>query len=252
MKIIKRIINIVKHTPRVIQAAYLSRKVLVPFDEHWFKGKRVAVVGGADSALKEKSGSYIDGFDVVVRINKGVEVVEAQKEYIGTKTDVLFHCFYVREHDKGSSPITLDLWQEKQVGKIIFSHNYRCSSYSLQNFMYFLRFTKGLIRFAQVPWRFFYDNFRVTKPYGPTTGFIAINTIFSCQPKELFITGVTFFKSPHNQAYRGGGTESYQKMFQEHTSHDPEAEYQHVKSLYEKHPDIIKPDKMLEQIFRNN
>ncbi len=252
MKIIKRIINIIKHGPRVIQAAFLSRKVLIPFDEHWFKGKRVAIIGGADSALKEKSGSYIDGFDVVVRINKGVEVVEAQKEYIGTKTDVLFHCFYVRENDSGSSPVTLDLWKKHQVGKLIFSHNYRCSAYSLLNFLYFIKLTKGLYRFAQVPGKLFFANVRATKPYAPTTGFIAINTVFSCRPKELYITGVTFFKSPHNQAYRKGTPENYQKMFEVQQSHDPEIEYQHVKSLYEKHPDIIKPDKVLEQIFLTN
>lgn len=252
MKKIKRFINIIKHGPRIIKAALLSRKVLVPFNEDWFKGKRVAIIGGADSVLKEKSGNYIDGFDVVVRINKGVEVIEAQQEYIGAKTDVLFHCFYVRENDRGSSPITVDLWKKHNVGKLIFSHNYRCSSYSLLNFLYFIKLTKGSFPFSQVPGKSFYANARATKPYAPTTGFIAINTIFSCRPKELYITGVTFFKSPHNQAYRKGEPENYQKMFEQQQSHDPEREYQHVKELYEKHPDIIKPDKVLEQIFLNN
>lgn len=234
-----------------MQARHLSKNVLMPFREEWFRGKRVAIIGGADSVLKEKSGAYIDDFDVVVRINKGVDVVAAQHEYIGSKTDVLFHCFYVRENDRGSSPITIDLWKEKQVGKLIFSHNYRCSSYSLQNFIYFLKHTKGSFRFAQVPKRLFYKNMRITKPYGPTTGLIAINTVFNCQPTELYIKGITFFKTPHDPSYREGAPEQYQKMFAEHKSHDPEAEYQHVKSLYQKYPDIIKPDKALEEIFRS-
>ncbi len=252
MKKIKRIFNSLKHGPGVIQAAMLSRNVLVPFDENWFKNKRVAIIGGADSALKEKSGEYIDDFDVVVRINKGVEVVEQQKEFIGSKTDVLFHCFYVRENDKGSSPITLDLWKKNKVGRIIYSHNYLCSAYSLENFMYFLKLTEGKEPFSQVPRDLYYQNLNITRPYGPTTGLIAINTVFNCNPKEIYIKGITFFKTPHNQAYRGGSVANYQEMFQKHSSHNPELEYQHVKGLYLKHPEIIKPDSTLATIFQTN
>ena len=248
----KRIINAIKFLPGVLRAAFLSRKVLIPFDENWFKGKRVAVVGGADSVLKQQAGSYIDEFDVVVRINKGVEAIVTQREYVGTRTDVLFHCFYVRENDPGSSPITIDLWKKHDVRQLIFSHNYTRSRYSLSNFLYFLRLTKGRVRFAQVPPKLYGANWNVTRPYGPTTGFIAINTIFNCQPKELYITGITFFKSPHNTANRAGTPDSYHKMFSAHKSHNPEAEYQHVKSLYLKHPDIIRPDKVLEQIMKTN
>ena len=46
-------------------ARYYSRKVLIDFDENWFKGKKVAIIGGADSVLKEPLGDYIDSFDVL-------------------------------------------------------------------------------------------------------------------------------------------------------------------------------------------
>ena len=244
--------NKLRYEFRKLLAAYHAKKVLIPFDERWFRNKRVAIIGGADSALQEKLGEYIDNFDVVVRINKGVEVVEGQQEYIGTKTDILFHCFYVRDNDIGSSPITVDLWKKKEVGQVIYSHNYRCSAYSLKNFMYCLKATQGQLSFAQVPETLFDANLDVTRPYGPTTGLIVINTVFNCHPKELYITGITFFKTPHNQDYRKGEIESYHQVFDKYKSHDPEREYQHVKKLYLEAPHIIKPDKTLQAIFETN
>lgn len=87
-----------------------KRRAVVPFDESWFKGKRVAIIGGADSAYKEKLGEYIDSFDVVVRINNGVRVIEKYKDYIGHRTNFLFHSLYDNPDDaKNSRPNELDL-----------------------------------------------------------------------------------------------------------------------------------------------
>ncbi|MGV0923052.1 glycosyltransferase family 29 protein [Empedobacter tilapiae] len=230
-----------------------TRKALIPFDENWFKGKRVAIVGGADSVFNEKFGEYIDSFDVVVRINKGVEVIEQQKEYVGTKTDVLFHAFYERVNDKGSSPITPLLWKKNSVRTIIFSHNFDCSDYSKRNFTDILFKTKGSLKFSQVK-KYLYDkNMKGIAPYSPTTGFIAINTIFNCLPKEIYITGITFFKTPHQKDYRNTPYKSWEKLFKNGSSkHNPEAEYEYVKKLYLKNKYLIKPDKILKDIFDTN
>lgn len=254
-KVLRKLSNIKKRIEKRYKD-YLFKKytkrALIPFDENWFRGKRVAVIGGADSAFKEKLGSYIDGFDVVVRINKGVEVVDKHSEYIGKKTDVLFHAFY-DQNDLGSSPVTLGLWRDKNVGILLFSLNYKHSNYNLKNFEKFIFKTKGKYELSQVADNFYFKNSKALAPYAPTTGFIAVNTIFNAQPKELYITGITFFKTPHSQDYRKSDIDYWNKMFKEGGSkHNPEAEYQHIKSLYLAQPDIIKPDKTLGDIFKTN
>ena len=49
--------------------------------------KKVIIIGNGASALKNKNGSIIDTFDVVVRM--GTCVIDGYEEYVGTKTDIL-------------------------------------------------------------------------------------------------------------------------------------------------------------------
>ncbi|GIM55029.1 glycosyltransferase family 29 protein [Capnocytophaga cynodegmi] len=246
MKIIKRVIGRLKFEINSILIPILYGKILYSFDEKWFRGKRVAIVGGADSVLNEKLGDYIDGFDIVVRINKGVEVIETQHQYVGKRTDVLFHSLYVRENDKGSSPFTTDLWKKNNVGKIIFAHNYKVNSYAMFNLLDFIKSTKKKIRLSQVQKNVYVSCIKALTQ-GPTTGFMAINSVFYCQPRELYITGITFFKTPHNSCYR-----DIQNSYIETVQHNIEEEYNYVKQLYNKNKSVIIPDKMLRQIFETN
>src|SRR5699024_6374491 len=124
-------------------------------DRNWFKNKRVAIIGGADSVLKEKLGEYIDGFDVVVRINKGVEIIDKQKEYIGTRTDILFHSFMDNPKEPGSSPITGDLWKKFGVGKIVYSTNYKQESRGIYDIILFAKKTNSSLKFTDIPVDFY-------------------------------------------------------------------------------------------------
>lgn len=235
---------------KLLKVSLYSYKVLEPFDETWFKGKRVAIVGGGDSVLHEKLGKYIDDFDVVVRVNKGVEIIDQQYEFVGRRTDVLFHSFYMRNNDITTSPIAIDLWKKNNVIKLIFAHNYFCSDYSMQNLLYFLSISKKQYLFSQVPKQMFYENHKAVYPAnGPTTGFVAINTVFNCQPKELYITGFTFSKTPNNKLYRDITREQLDKMWAINKAHDVELEYTYVKNIYYNNKDIVKVDTILSHIF---
>lgn len=249
MNIVARVINKVKiDVLRLIMPKIYEREVLIPFEEYWFKDKRVAIVGGSDSVLKEKLGSYIDDFDVVIRINKGVGVIDLQSEYTGSRTDFLFHTFF-DDGTKGGSPITLDLWNRHKVGRLIFMSNFFCSSFGFTTIHNFVKMTARQVRFSQVPEPYFIENKKIVHPYTPTTGFVAINTVFQCRPKELYLTGLTFFKTPHNDAYRDGNLKFYTSLFDLTSVHNPDLEYNHVKQLYTNFQDIIRPDATLKQIF---
>jgi hypothetical protein len=138
------IINILFKLKKIFylqKVKFLSKNVLYDFNSNWFKNKRVAIVGGADSVLKEKLGNYIDEFDVVIRINKGVEIISNQSEYVGKKTDFLFHSFYEITPELGGSPITPELWYENKVKRIIFARNFNYCWFSLKNVLTYLNKT---------------------------------------------------------------------------------------------------------------
>lgn len=241
-----------KEKVRRKQAEQYIKKLYYPFDENWFKGKRVAIIGGADSVLKEKNGAKIDKYDVVVRINKGVEIIDTQKKYVGSKTDVLFHSFMDNPGEPGSSPITTDLWKKHKVGKIIYSLNHSEETKGIYDIIRFAKKSVAETKFSEVPSRLHKKNKKSIAPYWPTTGHIAINTIFCCRPKEIFVTGLTFFKTPHNKAYRKTGKQVEDEFAKKPGAHYPDAEYQHFKKLYLANKEVIKVDQTLQKIIKTN
>ena len=250
------VVDKVKYAIRYIQAKYYAKKLLVDFNPEWFRNQRVVVIGGADSVLKEKLGDYIDSFDVVVRVNKGVDVVEKQKEYVGTRTDFLFHSFMDNPKDIGSSPITPKLWEKHKVGRLIYGSNFfntKSNKQGIYDLLLFVSKTAGNLKFSEVSNPLYLKNKEAISPFRATHGFIAINTIFQCNPKEIYITGVTFFKTPHNTAYRKGGLNEFKEIFtNKKDSHNPDVEYQYIKQLYFDNPDVLTPDKTLKAIFNSN
>lgn len=246
-------IKTLKHKIRKIQASLYHKNRCYKFDENWFKGKRVAIIGGADSAIQEENGKLIDDFDCVVRINKGVEIIESQKKFVGGRTDFLFHAFLKNANDIGSSPMTPELWKNHKVKHIVYSFNHRLIKSGIYDLLVFKRETKNNFEFAELSKELHVKNEEALHPFRPTTGFIAINTIFNCQPKELYITGITFFKTPHNKSYRKGDLNEFTSLFtKKHGAHNPDEEYKFVKQLYLDNQSIIKPDRVLRQIFETN
>ncbi|HLS30813.1 MAG TPA: glycosyltransferase family 29 protein [Flavobacteriaceae bacterium] len=248
-----KIITNLKQHIRKKQADYYINKLLYPFDEGWFKNKRVALIGGADSVLQKKQGKYIDDFDVIVRINKGVELIDKQQEYVGTKTDVLFHSFLDNPREKGSSPITVDLWKKHNVRHIVYSRNYKVAKQGIYDIILFGKKSGGKTKFSNLPPELHNNNMEALAPQWPTTGFIALNTIFNCQPSQLYITGITFFRTAHNSLYRPENVEEFKKHFNNGAeSHNPEKEYAYFKNLYLKNKNTIQLDQVLEKIISNN
>jgi hypothetical protein len=248
-----KLIGLVKYNIRKQQASAFHKSHCQIFEEKWFKNKRVAIIGGADSATKKENGSFIDDFDCVVRINKGVQILEAQSNYLGKRTDFLFHAFIDNPNDIGRSPLTPNLWIDNNVGNIVYSFNHKFIKSGIYDLLVFKRNTNSRLKFTELNESLHKKNEDAISPFRPTTGFIAINTVFNCQPKEIYITGITFFKTPHNKQYRDEKLEDINKLFKPQRGfHNPNAEFNYVKKLYINYPQIIKPDSILEAIFNSN
>ena len=57
----------------------------------FLEDKTVAIIGPASSVLFEENGDEIDKYDVLIRINRGSELVDDKKEFVGSRTDVLYN-----------------------------------------------------------------------------------------------------------------------------------------------------------------
>lgn len=160
-----------------------------------FRGKRVAVVGSGPSCLDNESG-FIDGHDVVVRVNN-YKVGERQ----GKRTDV-HYSFYgtsiVKDrNDLAGDGVKLCMckcpdakaleseWHErnnKQVG-IDYRYIYR----NRKRWWFCDTFVPDTARYLA--------KFELLSKHIPTTGFAAALDVLECGPRSLYLTGFDFFSS---------------------------------------------------------
>jgi len=200
---------------------FFSTKIFHPEDV--FKGKRVAVIGAADSAFEKENGDYIDAFDVIVRVNKAPHSWSPEKaKFIGSHTDVLFHSFY-ENTDSGGGPIDFELYEQQGIKYIVNpNHNIKGLRTHLN---YYKRNLNNNLTYILA--RSFSE--KITKNFGkwiPTIGFSALQTVLNSKCKEVYITGFTFFKTPYAADYRNQLTnmEANQEHIKNQGLHNPDLE----------------------------
>ena len=104
-------------------AALLPRYTKILDPAKIFAGKRVAIVGPAQSLFKEANGSYIDQFDYVIRINKApYSLTDERAPHQGTRTDILFHSFY-ENNETGGGPLDFALYHKKKIRYVVNPRN---------------------------------------------------------------------------------------------------------------------------------
>lgn len=216
------------------------------------QGKRIAIVGAANSAYGTGKGTYIDGFDFVIRINKAPLLLKDGKfrSDIGKKANILFHSFFENEKS-GGGPLNLKLYDELGVQYIINPiteyGGYRVT------FNFYKKY---------LPKRTIYhlpkDTFSgIQKGIGnhlPTIGFCALKAAIESDFAELYITGFTFFKTAFGAGYRDEMKEAHQvqKHIQEAGLHNPDLEFSSfISALKENRSKNILMDDALSSIVQS-
>jgi len=167
--------------------------------EKEFEDKRIAIVGAADSTFNERNGSYIDSFDIVIRVNKAPYSLDEDKiPFLGSKTNYLFHSFY-ENNFSGGGPIDWELYNRLGIEKVINPNM------TLKGVVTHLNFYKRHLQ-NKVTYMISRKNYKVItnglEGYIPTIGFSALMLLLNSDCKELYITGFTFFRTPYAEGYR--------------------------------------------------
>lgn len=219
------------------------------FNTDIFAGKRVAVVGPASSAFNTDRGDYIDGFDLVVRMNKSPFIVAGglHAKDIGVKTNVLFHCFHENPVG-GGGPIDFALYKRIGVEYVV---NPRNEWSGVRNtFNYYKKYLEAQKTYL-LPKVLFNEISNSVGAYRPTTGYSALYTLLKSDFKELYVTGFTFFKTAYGQGYRDEMREApqAQQFIRDVGLHNPDLELQGFKKvLSERHVGNIILDRQLADI----
>ncbi|MCM4157113.1 glycosyltransferase family 29 protein [Gramella sp. AN32] len=209
------------NTLKGLRLMLVSTKIFHPEDV--FKGKRVAVIGAADSAFEKENGAYIDSFDFIVRVNKAPHSWRPEKsKFIGSRTDVLFHSFY-ENSDSGGGPIDFELYKEQCI-RFIVNPNYNFKGI-WTHLNYYKRNLNENVTYILA--RSFSQH--INEKFGkwiPTVGFSALHTVLNSNCKEVYITGFTFFKTPYAVDYRNQliNMEANQKHIKTQGLHNPDLE----------------------------
>ena len=170
----------------------------------FLKDKRVIIVGPAESLLERGDGKFIDSFDIVVRVNRGIEPTFLNSQKIGSRTDILYNCML--EKDDNGGKIELNLLKLKNV-KFVSYHSqvsYQGKAeptkpHHLDNAK--LTIMNSFLKTHMIDHNF-YNSISSQVNCRPNTGFIAIFDLLFHEVKELYITGYTFYMDGFMKGYK--------------------------------------------------
>ncbi|MHA7101788.1 glycosyltransferase family 29 protein [Roseivirga pacifica] len=226
-------------------------KVRIFRPEKIFKGKRVAIIGAADSAFDTENGAYIDGFDYVVRVNKSLITWNKENEkYLGTKCDVLIHNFHENMDRGGAGKIDWDVFRNFGLKFLVQPRFDKDGWRSMFN--YFKKYLNYRDPIFILPNKYYRNITRLFHDYHPTKGFCALYCALNSECKEVFITGFTFFKTPYAKGYRDNirDVESNRNHIASQGLHDINMEFNNfLKTLKTARVKTIRVDTQLHRIL---
>jgi hypothetical protein len=221
-----------------------------------FKGKRVAIVGSAPSALKNDA-QYIDRYDEIVRINNfktvGTDLKGRDYDFrpqVGYRTD-WHYSFYggsIRTSHKELEGIKGHLCKcpNEEIVHLTEWHKMRKLEKGCGWAWIYRKRKDYWIAPLYIPTKAHYlECFDMLGQHVPSTGFACLWEFASMPVKEMYVTGFDFFTSGvHNI------NEKWNKgMSDDPIRHLPEKERAIFKTWAKKMPSKIKLDKYLRRLF---
>jgi len=219
--------------------------------ENFLRGKRVCLVGPAPT-IKEIEGNLyknksdqvakIESYDVIVRLNIALPVPSTLAEYTGEKADIIYNC--MSEDPESGGYLDINFLEDK-ISWIVSSlppkppFVYDIAIFNQRN--------NDRINFTTVPLDYF-NSLEYQMKTRPNTGVVAILDILSCDIKELFITGMTFFRGGYVSEYRGYSEQEVLSRMSAHGNHRQEPQLEYMRKILSSDA-RVKMDKYLQDII---
>ncbi|MEX0598013.1 MAG: glycosyltransferase family 29 protein, partial [Candidatus Paceibacterota bacterium] len=208
---------------------------------NYLKGKRVAIVGPASSIIGSKQAALIDSYDVVVRLNKALPIPPDLSPDVGSRTDILYNC--MNPTDECGGTISINVLNKAGIKFLVGAYPPVDSVGTTK-----LRIKTDTLMFYHKN-RNYWNNFCYTDKTHfltlwksmrlPNTGTMAILDLLRFDIKELYITGITFFKGGYIRTYRDYDEKGIIKHLQRFNLHLPEKQLQYASTQLLKDKRVI-------------
>ena len=222
--------------------------------QNYLNGKKVALVGPAEYLTKLNTGKYIDSFDVVVRINRGTEVIDKYFDSIGSRTDILYNCL-IKSPDNGGD-IKVKEYKKNKIKWIATTPSPYVNKDSKPNELHKM---VSWFTVFKLKWNF---NFHIMdqKKYSlinkkiesrANTGFASIFDLLNHDVSKLYITGFSFYLDNFMSGYKSGcerDEEEFAKQWFVSKRHKQEPQWRYLKEIFQKDK-RIEVDKILKKIL---
>ncbi|MDP9840036.1 hypothetical protein J2T09_004816 [Neorhizobium huautlense] len=196
-------------------------------EPEFFRDKKIIVVGPASTAIDELRGVNLDDYDIVVRMNKAIDVpLEIDGKNIW-RCDILFHNF-VEDGPRSAGKISQDGLCRSNVKTVVYRATSKRKIFEILSLSRRVPFSNSGVSFKIIPVEF-YDRLKVRlNGCSATTGLICLAFLLRCDFSHLKIIGFTFFRTPYVAGYNDEVRSSSDALAWARAAgqHDPEKELQ--------------------------
>lgn len=207
---------------------------------NFLKGKRVCIVGPAPSIIGSNQGEIIDNYDVVVRLNKALPIPEDLSQDIGTRTDILYNCMNPSEECGGKISISTLNRSNCQFLVGAYPPLERMGSTKIRtrkdNLTFYQKYNSTYSNFCYTDLNYFRKLWKNMKM--PNTGVMTILDLLRFDIKELYITGITFFKGGYYSKYRKYNEKQVLKRMEKFNLHKQNEQRKYVTKVLSKDPRV--------------
>ena len=224
---------------------------------NFLQKKKIVLIGPSNYLNNFNYGFFFDTFDIIVRLNRGIELIENNESKLGSRTDILYNClvkspyaggsldsnFYYRKGVKWISTIPISDFNGKKISYNLLKNINVFNLLPLMSKFNFHIMNKKLLRQFQDPL-----NFRLN------TGIAAIIDILSFDISELYISGFSFYLDNFFDEYKKGTLEKNETLSKKSffsKRHQQMPQLNLIKDLFQK-DSRLKIDPVLNEIFKKN
>lgn len=177
---------------------YIFGRMLVVFPG-FLANKRVILIGPARTVVEELEGINLSEFDVVVRMNRAVDVPIVPGGPVW-RTDVLFHNFK-ESGDRGAGRVTAEKVDRAGIKFVIFPGGGARKALIVAKAIVKMSMRGVKSRVGMIPIELYEEIRRSVGGYSPTTGFVAMSYVLASGCREVSVVGFTFFQTKYVDGY---------------------------------------------------
>ena len=173
--------------------------------ENLIKNKTVALVGPAKYMENSNLGTEIDSHDYVVRLNRGIELLQTRSKDIGSKCNIFYTCLIEKAENTGK--LNANTLKNLGIEFVVAPPDSNIKGISTATVPHpdvnlkTIQEIKNCLPFRLINHKF-HTELAEHINCRPNTGFLAIYDLLKHSPKKLSLYGFSFYLDGFDSAYK--------------------------------------------------